>query len=136
MARFVPTSTETGDVSGVAGSMLQEQRPGMALRQGPRRMPFVFIGGFVLGVIVTAATNLFGRGRRMPFVLGNRNVFVSLPLSGITMAAPTIRAKNTGRRPRRQRGLGRWSRGMARSMASGAASGMARGVVRGRKRGK
>lgn len=148
MTSSIPTPTATGDVtgevSGVAGAALREPgRAAMGLPQLPRPVPFIFVSGFVLGAIAAAATNLFGRRRRMPFVRGNRNVFVSLPFSGITMAAPSIRARGAMRRPRGQRGqrgFGRWSRGMARgmaqSMARGAASGVARGVVRGRKRGR
>lgn len=126
MTTYVPTPTETGAAIHEAAETAREQAPVTAARRQPRRGAFMFVAGFMLGAVTTTIASIFRR-RQTPFVKGNRNVFVSLPFSGISMVAPAARGRNRGRRPRR---LNRWSRGMARSMARGAASGVAQGMAR------
>lgn len=58
------------------------------------RAAFVFVFGFLLGAALSTATSL--GGRRMPLVLGNRNLFISLPFSGVSLSAPSVATK--GRR--------------------------------------
>lgn len=109
MTTYVQTPDETGQINHKAERVLGEEarEPDKAVmtRRRPRRGALVFVSGFILGAVATTAASLFGRGR-MPFVLGNRNVLVSLPFSGITFSAPSVRSKGRGRgRRRRPNGL-------------------------------
>lgn len=112
MTTYVQTPVEPGEVNYGANHVEDEavRATGQSAmtRRRPRRGALVFVSGFMLGVISTSVAGLFGRGR-MPFVLGNRNVLVSLPFSGISFSAPSVRAKSRGR----GRGRGRRSNGLA-----------------------
>ncbi|HEY1391699.1 MAG TPA: hypothetical protein VGF38_24415 [Ktedonobacterales bacterium] len=123
MATYVQTPVETGETNHKAEHVIVEtaQELGQATmtRRRPRRGALVFVSGFMLGAVATTAASLLRRGR-MPFVLGNRNVLVSLPFSGITFSAPSVRSKGRGR------GRGMRSNGLA------AFYGMSRGKKRGR----
>lgn len=129
MTTYVPNPVESSETNQASDEAAREQIQSRTMERRPRRGALVFVSGFMLGALATTVASIFGRGRRTPFVLGNRNVFVSLPFSGISMAEATSRSKGRGRRAGR---FTRYSRVMARSAARGAASGMARGMVRGR----
>ncbi len=98
MTTYVPNTTASVEDSRRADEAPRERDQWMARRHGPRRLAFVFASGFILGSVAATVASLFGGGRRMPFVLGNRNVFVSLPFSGISMVAPSVRTKGARRR--------------------------------------
>ena len=123
MATYVQTPDETGQINHKAERVVSEavREPGHAAtaRRRPRRGALLFVSGLMLGTVATTAASLLSRGR-MPFVLGNRNVLVSLPFSGITFSAPSVRGKSRGR------GRGR------RSNALAAFYGAGRGKKRGR----
>lgn len=123
MATYVQTPDETGQINHKAERVISEtvREPGQAAmaRRRPRRGALLFVSGLMLGTVATTVASILGRGR-MPFVLGNRNVLVSLPFSGITFSAPSVRGKSRGR------GRGR------RSNALAAFYGMGRGKKRGR----
>ena len=129
MATYVPNTSESVEDSRLADQAPRQWDQWMARRRGPRRLAFVFASGFILGSVAAAVANLFGGKRRMPFVLGNRNVFVSLPFSGITMLAPSGDAKDAKGAKRRQRG-----KSSAVPMRFAAWSGMPRGRGAGQKR--
>lgn len=129
MTTYVPNTTtaESSETSSVADDAARErQGQWMAARRGPRRVALVFASGFMLGSVAATMASLVGGRRRMPFVLGNRNVFVSLPFSGISMTSPSVRVKGRGR-GRRQRGV---------PMAVPMAIAMMRARQRGKQRGK
>ena len=128
MTTYVPNTTASVEDSRLADEAPRERDQWMARRRGPRRLALVFASGFILGSVAATAASLVGGGRRMPFVLGNRNVFVSLPFSGITMLAPSGDAKGARRR---QRGK---SSGVPMRFA--AWSGMPRGRGAGQRRGR
>lgn len=123
MATYVQTPDETGQINHKAERVISEtvREPGQVAmtRRRPRRGALLFVSGLMLGTVATTVASILGRGR-MPFVLGNRNVLVSLPFSGITFSAPSVRGKSRGR------GRGR------RSNALAAFYGMGRGKKRGR----
>lgn len=125
MTTYVPTSVES-EAKRMEEEARERGQPVPSMRRPPPAA-FAFASGFMLGTLVSS---ILGRVRQRPFVAGNRNVFVSLPFSGISMVAPAVRARGRRQRPR----FGRWSRGMARSMTRGAASGMVRGMARRRQR--
>jgi hypothetical protein len=127
MTTYVATPPESGEAIHAAVETVREQAPVTATRRAPRRGAFTFVSGFIFGAVTTTIVSILGRRRQRPFVAGNRNVFVSLPFSGISMVAPAAGAKKRGPGSRR---FTRWSRGMARSMARGAASGVYQGASR------
>lgn len=129
MATYVPNTSESVEDSRLADQAPRQRDQWMARRRGPRRLAFVFASGFILGSVAATVANLFGGKRRMPFVLGNRNVFVSLPFSGITMLAPSGDAKDAKGAKRRQRG-----KFSGVPMRFAAWSGMPRGRGAGQKR--
>jgi hypothetical protein len=109
MATSVQTPVESGETNytadRVADDVTWEPGKSKSTRQRPRRGALVFVAGFMLGAVATTAARLVGR-ERMPFVLGNRNVLVSLPFSGISFSAPSVRSTRRGRgRARRPNGL-------------------------------
>lgn len=90
----------------------REQMRFMAARRRPRRGALVFVTGFILGAFTSAVAGIFSRGRQ-PLVLGNRNLFLSLPFSGVSLSSASIRSK--GRRPRGLAALRNTSRRRARA---------------------
>jgi len=105
MTTYVPNRVDSGEANHIVDEAARKQSQFVSSRQRTRRGVLVFVSGFMLGAVATTAASLFGRGR-MPFVLGNRNVLVSLPFSGISFSAPSVRSKGRGRgRGRRSNGL-------------------------------
>lgn len=102
MTTYVPTPVEPGEANNVAAEKAREQGQSLTPARRPRRGALVFVSGFMLGAI-TGALSFVGGRRRMPFVVGNRNVFMSLPFSGISMVAPMSRGRGRGRRRRMNR---------------------------------
>lgn len=74
----------------------REQFQSVTPRQRRRRPARLFVFGFIVGAVVTAATGIFRR-MQMPVVLGNSNTFVSLPFSGITLTSPVVANKSKGK---------------------------------------
>ena len=113
MTTYIPTHAEPGEANNVTAEEAREHGQSLAQRRRPRRGALAFASGFMLGAVTTAVASIAGRGRRMPFVVGNRNVFMSLPFSGISMVAPTSRGRGRGRgrRPNRFMAWGSGSRG-------------------------
>lgn len=108
MTTYTPTPLEKGEASEAnqkadhtAAGAHREQIPSETSRLRSQRAAhvFVFVSGLILGAVATTAASILRR-RQMPFVLGNRNVFVSLPFSGIVMSAPAVRSKVRGRGPK------------------------------------
>jgi len=100
MTTCVPNTTASVEDSHIANEAPREWDQWRARRHGPRRLAFVCASGFILGSVAATVASLVGGQRRMPFVLGNRNVFVSLPFSGISMVAPSVRTRGARRRQR------------------------------------
>lgn len=104
MATYTQTPVERGEATPLAEPVAEqaaaveprEQFPSVTTKRRPRRTILVFVSGFILGAVATTTAIAFRRGRA-PLLLGNSNVFVSLPFSGINMTSPVVRRKGGGK---------------------------------------
>ncbi len=127
MATYTQTPVKRGEATPVAEPVAEqaaaveprEKIPPMTPRQRRRRPARLFVYGFIMGAFVTTATGIFRR-LQMPVVLGNSNVFFTLPFSGITLTSSVARRKD--------RGQGR------RMLALAALNGIARSSQRARRK--
>ena len=74
MTTYVPNPVESSETNQAPDEAAREQIQSRTMERRPRRGALVFVSGFMLGALATTVASIFGRGRRTPFVLGNRNV--------------------------------------------------------------